>query len=141
MPQAPLLPIGAWPRANLSIEDAGQRLAPRSGPSCETSGISRHLRGIVSHFGDEVKRRKTAAVATLAMMMGCAAGRPAWAQAFFPSRPVELVVHSAPGGGSSDLIQEIAYRASMERWLPEFSSSGRAEARRSTRRLAQRDAA
>lgn len=64
-----------------------------------------------------MKRRKTVAVATLAMMVGCAAGSPAWAQAFFPSRPVELVVHSAPGGGSDVFAHAVVAMAHAEKLL------------------------
>ena len=36
---------------------------------------------------------------------------PAWPQTFKPSRPIDLIVHSAPGGGS-----DVFARAVVERW-------------------------
>lgn len=62
-----------------------------------------------------MKGRKTAAVATLAMMMGCAVVNPA--QAFMPNRPVELVVHSAPGGGSDVFAHAVVAMANAEKLL------------------------
>jgi len=42
-----------------------------------------------------------------------------WAQGFRPSRPIELVVHSAPGGGSDVFAREVAEMANKERLLPQ----------------------
>ena len=42
-----------------------------------------------------------------------------WAQGFRPSRPIELVVHSAPGGGSDVFAREVAEMAKKERLLPQ----------------------
>jgi len=47
-------------------------------------------------------------------MAACAT---AWAQAFTPSRPVELVVHSAPGGGSDVFAQAVVEMARAENLL------------------------
>ena len=56
-------------------------------------------------------------VVLLAMVMGCAVASSARAQAFIPNRPVELVVHSAPGGGSDVFARAIAEMASAEKLL------------------------
>jgi len=42
-----------------------------------------------------------------------------WAQGFRPSRPIELVVHSAPGGASAVFAREVAEMAKKERLLPQ----------------------
>jgi len=42
----------------------------------------------------------------------------AWAQAFQPSRPVEIVVHNAPGGGSDLLARFISALVEKEKLLP-----------------------
>jgi putative tricarboxylic transport membrane protein len=41
------------------------------------------------------------------------------AQAFQPSRPIELVVHSAPGGGSDVFARAIVQMAEKEKLLPQ----------------------
>ncbi|MBI3917773.1 MAG: tripartite tricarboxylate transporter substrate binding protein [Betaproteobacteria bacterium] len=42
----------------------------------------------------------------------------AWAQAFQPSRPVEIIVHNAPGGGSDLLARFISTLLEKEKLLP-----------------------
>jgi len=42
----------------------------------------------------------------------------AWAQAFQPSRPVEIVVHNAPGGGSDLLARFVSTLVEKEKLLP-----------------------
>jgi putative tricarboxylic transport membrane protein len=55
----------------------------------------------------------------LALIVGCAAASAAWAQGFVPSRPVELVVHSAPGGGSDVFAHAVVEMANAEKLLPQ----------------------
>ncbi|MDQ5847736.1 MAG: tripartite tricarboxylate transporter substrate binding protein [Pseudomonadota bacterium] len=54
----------------------------------------------------------------LALGLACLA-QAAWAQTFVPSRPVELVVHSAPGGGSDVFARALVEMAEKERLLPQ----------------------
>jgi putative tricarboxylic transport membrane protein len=63
-----------------------------------------------------MKQQSAAAVATLAMMIGCVAG-PAGSQGFMPSRPVDLVVHSAPGGGSDVFAHAVVAMVQAEKLL------------------------
>jgi putative tricarboxylic transport membrane protein len=42
----------------------------------------------------------------------------AWAQAFKPTRPIEVVVHTAPGGGSDLFARAIAEMVDKEKLLP-----------------------
>ncbi|MGH7829523.1 MAG: Bug family tripartite tricarboxylate transporter substrate binding protein, partial [Candidatus Binatia bacterium] len=42
----------------------------------------------------------------------------AWAQGFKPSRPIDVVVHTAPGGGSDVFARAIADMADKEKLLP-----------------------
>jgi putative tricarboxylic transport membrane protein len=55
----------------------------------------------------------------LSLILGCAAASAAWAQGFVPSRPVELVVHSAPGGGSDVFAHAVVEMANAEKLLPQ----------------------
>jgi putative tricarboxylic transport membrane protein len=43
---------------------------------------------------------------------------PAWAQGFKPTRPVEVVVHTGPGGGSDVLARAVALMMEKEKLLP-----------------------
>jgi putative tricarboxylic transport membrane protein len=43
---------------------------------------------------------------------------PAWAQGFKPTRPVEVVVHTGPGGGSDVLARAVANMVEKEKLLP-----------------------
>ena len=43
----------------------------------------------------------------------CSAG--AWAQTYKPSRPIELVVHSAPGGGSDVFARAVVEMVEKEK--------------------------
>jgi putative tricarboxylic transport membrane protein len=61
--------------------------------------------------------RNAAAVATLAFTCGCVVTSPA--PFFMPTRPVELVVHSAPGGGSDVFAHAVAAMANAEKLLPQ----------------------
>lgn len=63
-------------------------------------------------------KRDTALVLVAAMLTGSGASL-SWAQGFRPSRPIELVVHSAPGGGSDVFAREVAEMATKERLLPQ----------------------
>ena len=47
--------------------------------------------------------------------MACASAAAAHAQAFLPSRPVEIVVHSAPGGGSDVFARAVVEMAQAEK--------------------------
>lgn len=42
---------------------------------------------------------------------------PAWAQTYQPTRPIELIVHSAPGGGSDVFAREVVAMAEREKLL------------------------
>jgi putative tricarboxylic transport membrane protein len=55
------------------------------------------------------------------LLLAAASGIPqpgAFAQAFKPTRPVELVVHTGPGGGSDVLGRALAVMAEREKLLP-----------------------
>jgi putative tricarboxylic transport membrane protein len=54
----------------------------------------------------------------VAAFLAFAGGAPAAAQGFKPSRPVELVVHTGPGGGNDVLARAIATIAEKEGLLP-----------------------
>ena len=41
-----------------------------------------------------------------------------WAQSYQPSRPIELVVHSAPGGGSDVFARAVVEMVEREKLLP-----------------------
>jgi putative tricarboxylic transport membrane protein len=45
------------------------------------------------------------------------AASPAWAQSFSPSRPVEIIVHSAPGGGSDVFAHAVVEMVNAEKLL------------------------
>lgn len=55
----------------------------------------------------------------LALLTGSPFFTPARAQAYKPTRPVEVVVHSAPGGGSDVFAQAIIEIVEKERLLPQ----------------------
>jgi putative tricarboxylic transport membrane protein len=54
----------------------------------------------------------------LSLIAGLALSAAALAQGFTPSRPVELVVHTGPGGGSDVLARAIVLMAEKEKLLP-----------------------
>jgi putative tricarboxylic transport membrane protein len=64
-------------------------------------------------------KRDTTLVLSAAFLVGSSCASFAWAQGFRPSRPIELVVHSAPGGGSDVFAREVAEMAKKERLLPQ----------------------
>jgi putative tricarboxylic transport membrane protein len=57
-----------------------------------------------------------AALAAMVALVGTSA--PAWAQGFKPTRPVEVVVHTGPGGGSDVLARAVALMMEKEKLLP-----------------------
>src|SRR5512132_3553694 len=52
------------------------------------------------------------------LIVACALAVGASAQAFEPTKPIELVVHTAPGGGNDVLGRAIAAMAEKEKLLP-----------------------
>jgi len=62
--------------------------------------------------------RKRIAFAAAAALAALAASAPAWAQGFKPTRPVEVVVHTGPGGGSDVLARAVALMMEKEKLLP-----------------------
>lgn len=57
-------------------------------------------------------------VAVVLFSLAAAGGSPVAAQAFKPSRPIELVVHTGPGGGNDVLARAIANIVDREKLLP-----------------------
>jgi len=55
----------------------------------------------------------------LAVLAGGLFATPAWPQTYKPSRPIELVVHSAPGGGSDVFARAVVEMVDHERLLPQ----------------------
>jgi putative tricarboxylic transport membrane protein len=55
------------------------------------------------------------ALAAIFLALACAA---AWAQAFQPTRPVEIVVHNAPGGGADVLARYMTTLFDKQKLLP-----------------------
>ena len=58
-------------------------------------------------------RKSIAAAVLLASVPGAS-----WAQAFQPTRPVEIVVHNAPGGGSDVLARFMITLIDKQKLLP-----------------------
>jgi putative tricarboxylic transport membrane protein len=58
--------------------------------------------------------KRQIALAALAVL----AGLPAYAQGFKPTRPIEVVVHTGPGGGSDLLARAVALMIEKEKLLP-----------------------
>jgi putative tricarboxylic transport membrane protein len=54
----------------------------------------------------------------LLTVLGLAAALPAFSQGFTPTKPVELVVHTGPGGGSDVLARAMAVMFEKEKLLP-----------------------
>ena len=52
------------------------------------------------------------------IMLGLAAAAPVFAQGYTPTRPVELVVHTGPGGGSDVLARAMALIMEQEKLVP-----------------------
>ena len=55
---------------------------------------------------------------TAVMVLAASLAGGAWAQAFQPTRPIEIVVHNAPGGGSDLLARFIGTLVEKEKLLP-----------------------
>lgn len=55
---------------------------------------------------------------SLALMAGLVLAAPVFAQGFTPTRPVEAVVHTGPGGGSDILARAIALMIEKENLMP-----------------------
>ncbi|HEV3008172.1 MAG TPA: tripartite tricarboxylate transporter substrate-binding protein [Burkholderiales bacterium] len=53
-----------------------------------------------------------------ALIVGMALAVPAFSQSFTPSRPIELVVHTGPGGGSDVLARAMVLIMEKEKLLP-----------------------
>ena len=64
-------------------------------------------------------KRGSAIGAVLILVSGSLAAALAWAQEFAPSRPVELVVHTALGGGSDVFARAVIEMAEKEKLLPQ----------------------
>jgi len=64
-----------------------------------------------------VVRLSSLCVVAFLAIAGGATG-PAAAQGFKPSRPIELVVHTGPGGGNDVLARSIAAMVEKEKLLP-----------------------
>jgi len=62
---------------------------------------------------------KTIAVTLIALLAVPLVAALVWPQAYQPSRSIELVVHSAPGGGSDVFAREIVAMAEKEKLLPQ----------------------
>ena len=62
---------------------------------------------------------KRIAFAALLAWVALGAVHPAaWAQGYKPTRPVEVVVHTGPGGGSDVLARAVANMMEKEKLLP-----------------------
>ena len=55
----------------------------------------------------------------IAVVIGNLPSGSAWAQAFKPTRPIEVVVHAGPGGGSDVLARAIAEMNEKEKLVPQ----------------------
>jgi putative tricarboxylic transport membrane protein len=58
---------------------------------------------------------RNAAIAILFAAAACLSASSAWPQGFAPSRPIEFVVHSAPGGGSDVFARAVVEMAEKEK--------------------------
>jgi len=57
-------------------------------------------------------------ILTLLVVVASLPSRAAWSQAFKPTRPIEVVVHAGPGGGSDVLARAIAEINEKEKLVP-----------------------
>ncbi len=64
-------------------------------------------------------KQKTWLLPLIAVLTGSLFFTPAWAQSYQPSRPIEIVVHSAPGGGSDVFARAIIEMVEKEKLLPQ----------------------
>lgn len=55
---------------------------------------------------------------SLVIVMGLAVAAPVFAQGFTPTRPIEVVVHTGPGGGSDVLARAVALIMEKEKLVP-----------------------
>jgi putative tricarboxylic transport membrane protein len=63
--------------------------------------------------------QKTFLLTLVALVVGSLPFSTAWAQAFKPTRPIEVVVHATPGGGSDVLARAIAEINEKEKLVPQ----------------------
>ena len=64
-------------------------------------------------------KRKAPLVLLIAVLTGSLLSSLAWAQSYKPSRPIEIVVHSAPGGGSDVFARAVVEMVEKEKLLPQ----------------------
>ena len=64
-------------------------------------------------------KRKNFPLALIAVLMGSLLSGPAWGQGYRPSRPIEIVVHSALGGGSDVFARAVVEMIEREKLLPQ----------------------
>src|SRR5690242_13952672 len=61
---------------------------------------------------------RTRSIAMIALAALAAAAMPAHSQAFKPSKPIEFVTHTGPGGGGDVLARAISAAMDKEKLLP-----------------------
>jgi putative tricarboxylic transport membrane protein len=64
-------------------------------------------------------KQKTPVAILVVILIATAAAAPLFAQAFKPTKPIEGVVHTGPGGGSDILARAIAEMIEKEKLLPQ----------------------
>jgi len=64
-------------------------------------------------------KRRALLLPLIAVLTGSLFSAPAWAQSYKPTRPIEVVVHSALGGGSDVFARAIAEMVEKEHLLPQ----------------------
>ena len=64
-------------------------------------------------------KQKAAVVSLMTFLAGSVFESPAWSQGYQPSRPIEIVVHSAPGGGSDVFARAVIEMVEKEKLLPQ----------------------
>lgn len=64
-------------------------------------------------------KRKNFSLALIAVLTGGLLSGPAWGQGYQPSRPIEIVVHSALGGGSDVFARAVIEMIEREKLLPQ----------------------
>jgi putative tricarboxylic transport membrane protein len=73
----------------------------------------------ISKNGGDVMKRRTWLSILIAVLLVTVSEAPLSAQSFKPTRPVEAVVHTGPGGGSDILARAIADMMEKEKLLPQ----------------------